>query len=180
MPFHLYLSKPISGPDLDGFKIRVTPIYRAFFADMGADMIRTRPGDVCTAMERGTVDGYGWPSQGVFDLGWHEVTKYRVDPGFYRASVEFLVNLDTWTGLSDAQQRVLKDAALTVEAQCAADQALTEAELQRQTTEAGIEVITFDGAEGEAYLERADSTGWEEFIAANPEHGPTLRDLMSR
>src|SRR5246127_5826454 len=30
-PFHLYLNKPISSPDLNGLKIRITPAYRAFF-----------------------------------------------------------------------------------------------------------------------------------------------------
>ena len=36
-------------------------------------MIRTKPGDVYTALERGTVDGYGWPTQGVLDLPrWFE------------------------------------------------------------------------------------------------------------
>ena len=30
------------------------------------------PGEVYTALERGVVDGYGWPITGIFDLGWHE------------------------------------------------------------------------------------------------------------
>ncbi len=30
-PFHLYLNKPISSPDLTGLKIRITPVYRDFF-----------------------------------------------------------------------------------------------------------------------------------------------------
>ncbi|EJC60892.1 putative periplasmic substrate binding protein [Alcaligenes faecalis subsp. faecalis NCIB 8687] len=34
------------------------------------------------------VDGYGWPSVGVMEMGWHEKTKYRVEPGiwFFHAS----------------------------------------------------------------------------------------------
>jgi TRAP-type mannitol/chloroaromatic compound transport system substrate-binding protein len=48
-----------------------------------------RPGEVYTALERGVVDGYGWPTAGIFDLGWHEKTKFRVDPGFYTAEVSF-------------------------------------------------------------------------------------------
>src|SRR5262245_24668530 len=30
-PFHLYLTKAISGPDLTGLKLRITPVYRDFF-----------------------------------------------------------------------------------------------------------------------------------------------------
>jgi TRAP-type mannitol/chloroaromatic compound transport system substrate-binding protein len=84
--FHLYLTKPISKPDLTGLKIRITPVYRDFFQALGATVVQTPPGEVYTSLERGVVDGYGWPITGIFDLGWHEKTKYRVDPGFRRRS----------------------------------------------------------------------------------------------
>jgi len=179
VPFHLYINKKIDKMDLTGMKIRVTPIYRAFFADMGADMIRTAPGEVYTALERGAVDGYGWPTQGVLDLGWHEVTKYRVDPGFYRASVEVLINLDAWNKLNADQKAVLSKAASWMESLCEEDMKINETEKERQKG-AGIEVITFGGADGDAYLKRAYDTGWEAFIKTNPEHGPKLRELLSR
>ncbi len=179
VPFHLYLNKELEGRDLSGLNIRVTPIYRAFFASMGATMIRTKPGDVYTALESSTVDGYGWPTQGVLDLGWHEVTSYRVDPPFYRASVEVLINLDSWNALTDAQKAVLNGAASFMEGLCQEDMALNETELARQT-EVGIEAITFEGAEGDAWLADAYETGWAEFIENNPEEGPKLRELLSR
>src|SRR5262245_4922174 len=76
-PFHIYLTKPITKPDLTGLKIRITPVYRDFFTALGATVVQTAPGEVYTALERGVVDGYGWPTSGIFDLGWHEKTKYR-------------------------------------------------------------------------------------------------------
>jgi len=179
VPFHLYLNKMIEKPELDGMNIRVTPIYRAFFESMGASMIRTKPGDVYTALERGTVDGYGWPTQGVLDLGWHEVTKYRVDPPFYRASVEVLINLDSWNKLTDEQKAVLQAGASWMEGLCAEDEKINEEEKQRQA-EAGIETIEFSGDAGSAYLQQASDTGWAAFIAANPETGPKLKELLTR
>ena len=95
-PFHLYLTKPITKADLTGFKLRITPVYRDFFTALGATVVQTAPGEVYTALERGVVDGYGWPIGGIFDFGWHEKTKYRVDPGFYRAEVSILINKATW------------------------------------------------------------------------------------
>jgi len=59
IPFHLYLNKKIDKPDLTGLKIRVTPIYMAFVQKLGGTPIRTDPGEVYTALERGVVDGYG-------------------------------------------------------------------------------------------------------------------------
>ncbi len=180
VPFHLYLNKKIDKMDLTGLKIRTTPIYRAFFASIGASLLRTAPGEVFTALERGVVDGYGWPVQGIFDLGWHEVTKFRVDPGFYNAAVEVLVNLDQWNSLDDAQRAVLLEAAAWLEQTGGADDgALNASEAQRQV-DFGIEVISFEGADGEAYLELAETSAWEAIIAISPEHGPRLKELLSQ
>ena len=179
VPFHLYLNKKIEEPDLTGLNIRVTPIYRNFFAALGATNMQTAPGEVYTALERGTVDGYGWPIQGVLDLGWHEVTDYRVDPGFYRVAVDVLVNLDTWNRLDDAQKKVLEDAGAWLESLCEEDLQLNEEEKRRQA-EAGIETITFEGEAAQRYLDTAREAGWEEFIAANPEHGPKLQELLTK
>ena len=79
-----------------GLKIRITPVYREFFQALNANVVTTAPGEVYTALERGVVDGYGWPIGGVFDQNWQQHTKYRVDPGFYDAEVSIIVNLDKW------------------------------------------------------------------------------------
>jgi TRAP-type C4-dicarboxylate transport system substrate-binding protein len=147
----------------------------AGLARVGASGLDIPRLDVYTALERGTVDGYGWPTQGVLDLGWHEVTKYRVDPAFYGASVEVLINLDVWNSLDDAQKGVLRDAATWMESLCAENLEINEAEKARQA-EVGIETITFD----DAYLDQAYETGWAAFIEANPENGPKLRELLTR
>ena len=115
-PFHLYLNKPITGPDLTGLKLRITPVYRDFFQALGATVIQTAPGEVYTALERGVVDGYGWPITGIFDLGWHEKTKYRVDPGFYSAEVSIIVNKRKWDSLTHEQRAVLTRAGEAIEA----------------------------------------------------------------
>jgi len=81
---HLYVNKAICHAGPDGPKLRITPVYRDFFrrwANRGAD----RPGEVYTALERGVVDGYAGRSAAIFDLGWHEKTKYRRRPRFYTA-----------------------------------------------------------------------------------------------
>jgi TRAP-type mannitol/chloroaromatic compound transport system substrate-binding protein len=68
--YHLYLNKPIDKADLTGVKLRIAPIYREFFVRLGANVAQIAPGEVYTALERGVVDGYGWPLIGIFDLGW--------------------------------------------------------------------------------------------------------------
>jgi TRAP-type C4-dicarboxylate transport system substrate-binding protein len=179
-PFHLYLTKPISGPDLTGLKLRITPVYRDFYQAQGATVVHTPPGEVYTALERGVVDGYGWPITGIFDLGWHEKTKYRVDPGFYSAEVSVLVNKTAWDKLSDAQKAVLRKAAEQGEAEAPAEfKAEAEKDIKRQA-DAGIQTIKFDGAAAAAWRKKAYDAGWEGVIKQSPEHGPKLRALFSK
>ena len=109
-PFHIYTNKKIDKPDLTGLKIRITPVYREFFQALGANVITTPPGEVYTALERGVVDGYGWPIGGIFDLNWHEKTKFRVDPGFYDAEVSLIMNLPAYKKLSRRAARLPGEA----------------------------------------------------------------------
>jgi TRAP-type C4-dicarboxylate transport system substrate-binding protein len=178
-PFHLYLTKRIAKPDLTGLKLRITPVYREFFQALGATVVQTPPGEVYTALERGVVDGYGWPITGIFDLGWHEKTKFRVDPGFYSAEVSILTNKNALAKLNDAQRKVILDAASWIEAQAADTAKENAVDIARQKA-AGIEVIAFKGAEGEAWRAKAYETGWAGIIKLSPEHGPKLKAFFSK
>ncbi|MEJ2716069.1 MAG: TRAP transporter substrate-binding protein DctP, partial [Deltaproteobacteria bacterium] len=159
IPFQLYLTKKIDKPDLHGLKIRVTPVYRAFFVALGATVNRTPPGEVYTALERGVVDGYGWPIQGIFDLGWQEVTKYRVDPGFYSVDVNVLINLNKWKSLSPEQRAFLKKMGIWLESLNAENAKINKAEIKRQA-DAGIKTITFSPEQSKKYLDTAYKAGW--------------------
>jgi TRAP-type C4-dicarboxylate transport system substrate-binding protein len=178
-PFHLYLNKKIDKPDLTGLKLRITPVYREFFQALGATVVQTAPGEVYTALERGVVDGYGWPITGIFDLGWHEKTKYRVDPGFYSAEVSILINKNSLAKLNDAQKKVILDAAAWIEAQAAETARENAADIARQKA-AGIEVIEFKGADGAAWRAKAYEAGWAAIIKLSPEHGPKLKAYFSK
>lgn len=178
IPFHLYLTQPIDGPDLSGLTIRTTPVYRAFFTELGANLVQTAPGEVYTALERGAIDGYGWPVQGMLDLGWEEQTDYRVDPGFYQVDVNILVNLDTWSGLSDEAQAVLEEAALWVEEQNLENEAINAEERAAQEA-AGIEVITFTEEETETWLRTAQDAGWAAVEEIDAEVAAELRACLT-
>jgi len=177
--FHLYLNKKIDRPDLTGLKIRVTPVYRDFFTALGATVMQTAPGEVYTALERGVVDGYGWPIGGIFDLNWHERTKFRVDPGFYDAEVSLIVNLDAWKRLSAAQRDFLTRQALAFEGQNDFWKKYAEEETRRQA-QAGLQVIRLEGAQAKTYLDKAYEAAWAGVIKNSPEHGPRLRDLFRK
>jgi TRAP-type C4-dicarboxylate transport system substrate-binding protein len=179
-PFHLYLNKRITTPDLTGLKLRITTVYRDFFQALGATVVQTAPGEVYTALDRGVVDGYGWPITGVFDLGWNEKTKYRVDPGFYSAEVSIMINKTSWDKLDDQQKAVLRKAADQGEAEAPAEfLALDAKETERQAA-AGIETISFDPVVAKDYVKKAYDAGWAGNIRQSPETAPKIREFFSK
>src|SRR5215470_18038892 len=179
-PFHIYLNKPISKPDLTGLKLRITPVYRDFFQALGATVVQTAPGEVYTALERGVVDGYGWPITGIFDLGWHEKTKYRVDPGFYTAEVSILVNKSTWDRLTDAQRDLLRKAGEQAEGAAVAIFAEENAKDTKRQADAGIQTIKLEGADGKLYHDKAYEAGWAGVIRQSPQHGAKLKEFFAK
>jgi TRAP-type C4-dicarboxylate transport system substrate-binding protein len=178
-PFHLYLNKKIDKPDLTGLKIRITPVYREFFQAMGASVMTTAPGEVYTALERGVIDGYGWPIHALFDLNWQEKTKYRVDPGFYNAEVSLVMNLDKYKSLPAKAREYLDRQALGYEQQNDFWKTYNQSEAKRQA-EAGIQTISFDAATSKAYVDKAKEVGWASAIKASPQYGEQLRKVLAK
>jgi TRAP-type C4-dicarboxylate transport system substrate-binding protein len=178
-PFHIYLNKKIDKPDLTGLKIRITPVYRDFFQALGATVMQTAPGEVYTALERGVVDGYGWPINGIFDLNWHEKTKFRVDPGFYNAEVSLVMNLDKWKSLNPGQRDLLQKHVIALEAGNDSWKKVNEEDIRKQK-EAGIQVISFDAATAKQFYDKAYEVGWAAAIKSSPTYGPQMKKLFSK
>lgn len=177
MPYHLFLKKPINGASLEGVRLRGIPIYRYFFEQLGGTVLTIAPGELYTALERGVVDGYGWPVSGLFDLSLQEHTKYRVEPGFYNTEVGVLINQNKWNKLNDQQKDVLTKTARWMEDLNLQNAKMWEEEKKRQA-EAGIETLELTGADRETYTQTAQESVWANINRMSPQHGPKLRELL--
>ena len=181
-PFYLWLSKPITGPDLTGLNLRVAPVYTAFFKSLGATVQRSNYGQVYTYMENNTVQGYGWPALG-WNPAWVKVTKYLVEPGFYHASLHGIVNLKTWNSLTQAQQDVLTSVGLEFEGNAEETSAVGGSAMKKQKdwlASEGMEFITMEGADRAKWVAAASDAGWAEVLERSPEHGAALKKLFSK
>ncbi|MFN0003466.1 MAG: TRAP transporter substrate-binding protein DctP [Burkholderiaceae bacterium] len=178
-PFHIYLNKKIEKPDLNGLKIRITPVYRDFFLELNANVITTPPGEVYSALERGVVDGYGWPIGGIFDLNWQEKTKYRVDPGFYDAEVSILMNLPVFKKLNDVQKTYLNKQLLALEAENTFWAKFTTEEIAKQA-KVGIQTISFDAATSKSFKDKAYAVGWAAAQKQSPDVATKFKALFSK
>ncbi|MCX7265017.1 MAG: C4-dicarboxylate ABC transporter substrate-binding protein [Betaproteobacteria bacterium] len=178
-PFHIYTNKKVDKPDLTGQKIRITPVYRDFFQSLNANVITTPPGEVYTALERGVVDGYGWPIGGIFDFNWQEKTKFRIDPGFYDAEVSLIMNLPAYKKLTDAQRSYLQKQLLALEAENTFWGTYTTEETARQA-KVGIQTISFDAATAKAFRDKAYEVGWAGASKQSPEVAARFKTLFAK
>ncbi len=176
--YHIYLTKKIDKPDLKGLKIRIAPIFREFFIGLGANVVQTAPGEVYTALERGVVDGYGWPLLGIFDNGWQTLTKYRVEPGFYMLELGVQFNTKSWEKLTPAQKAFLEKQRDWLEARAIENSLAAVKENIAKQKDAGIQEIHFSAADTASYLKQSLDFGWAGILKTSPQHGPKLRELM--
>ncbi len=179
IPYHIYLSKPLAGDSFEGLKLRSVPVYQAFFTALGALPVQMAPGDVYTGLERGAIDGYGWPSIGIFDLGWQEKTKARINPGFYQVETGIYLSKATWDKLDEAQKAFLTAEMVAAEDASGAFIAAAEAEAAQQV-EAGIEMIELPADQAASFEKSAQDAGWDMIIKSSPENGPKLRELFMK
>ena len=176
--YYIYSNKRIDKADLTGLKLRIAPIYRDFFQKLGANVVQIAPGEVYTALERGVVDGYGWPLLGIFDLGWHEKTKYRIEPGFYAIELGVIFSANTWRKLNPAQRAFLEKQAVWLESQNG-DMAAKDApaEIKKQQ-DAGLQVIKLDAEQSRILQKTAYEAAWDAVVKSSPAHGAKLREML--
>ncbi len=180
VPFHLYVNKKIDKADLKSLKIRGTSVYQAFVEKLGGTMVITPPADAYTMVERGVVDGLGWPLWGIEAWGWHKVLKYRIEPGFYSSDVSVLVNLDTWKKLTKAQQDVLEGAMLELENDFPNLRTANDAASRKVQADAGMTPIVLGGADAQQWLKAAEDAGWDDIAKKDPENAAKIRALTTK
>jgi TRAP-type C4-dicarboxylate transport system substrate-binding protein len=146
-------------------RLRTTPNYTPLFTTLGVSLVQTAPGEVLTALERGVVDGYGWPAIGMFDMGWGAHTKYRIDPGFYNVIVNVLVNDTKWKSLREDQRAFLNKMAAWLEAENVRWVEERKAADAKKIKEAGIQIVDL----GANHRKIAYDVYWDFLLKRAPE-----------
>lgn len=164
--YNTYLAeKPSYTPDghlsLKGFKMRVTGTYRPLFNALGATSVGIKSTEVYTAIQRGVIQGFGWPDVGIVALGLATVVKYRIDPPFYRSNNTVTVNLDVWNKLSADKQKILSDTALEYEQKAIAFMDIYKNKDQAALLAGGMQILPLKGAAEKHYIDSANVAVWE-------------------
>ena len=177
VPFHLYLTKDaqVAKPDdLKGMRLRGQPNYNAIFKHYNIASVNIAPPEVFTALERGVVQGYGYPLWGIDDFGWAKLTKVRIDPGFYNVVVNILMNKNSYDKLTPAQRKVLDEAVDWFEKDIL--------DYTVQTTKASLEAMDKGGIKtvdfGPEWKKIALELYWDDLRKLSPEAIGKLQPLL--
>ena len=179
--YHMYLAKPAPMkdgiPDLTGMKMRATGTYRPLFRALGASTINIKGSEIFTAMQRGTVEGFGFTDVSIVPNGFHKVIKYRVVPNFYQTNTVVTVNPAAWKQLNSDQQAAIEKVALEYETTSVLEVEKFRQEEERELKAAGVQDIVLEGDAATRYLEIAHQEIWKELKERSDYHD-RLKPLM--
>jgi len=172
IPLYVFLSKEPKrnadgSLDLGGFKLRSSEMYIPFFQELGTTPVVLGPGDIYTALERGTVDGIGWSATGVNEGGWTRFLKYWIEPPMYWTSTSITMNLDTWNRLPPELQRVIEEVSLAYEKESYETSARQAEEAKEGWRKAGMQPITLEGEAAKRFVDLAFGSAWKANVEDN-------------
>ncbi len=108
--------------DLKGLKMRIPGLAGEVFAKLGVNVTNIPPGELYTALDRGTIDALEWVGPGMdIKMGFHKITPYYYAGWHEPASeLQFLVNRAAFDKLPPAYQAVLTTAMQAIAAKMTA------------------------------------------------------------
>ena len=107
--------KPILTPaDMKGMKIRTPPAfaYQAFVEAAGGNAVTIAFSELVMAMKQGVVDGQENPLMNIWSSKLYEVQKYISLTAHKYEMTPFLIGKRSWDKLSDADKKVIQEAAV--------------------------------------------------------------------
>jgi TRAP-type mannitol/chloroaromatic compound transport system substrate-binding protein len=113
-----FRKKLTSIDDLKGLKIRIPGIGGKVYASAGSAVVLLPPGEIYTALERGTIDAVEFVGpHDDMKLGFHQVARYYYYPGWQEATsvTEFTFNRKAYDALPADFKRALDVAALATQ-----------------------------------------------------------------
>ena len=145
--------------DLQGLKFRIAGMGGQVLARLGVVPQVIAPGDVYSALERGTIDAAEFV--GPYDdekTGLYRVAKYYYYPGWWEggAMIHFLANLEKFNELPPSYQAILKQASDAANVWMLAKYDTVNAPALRRLLAAGTELRPFPQAIMEAALKASN------------------------
>lgn len=180
LTYNIYSNKPIKIlDDFKGMTIRATPAYEAFVKALGAGSINMSASDAYQALERNVIQGYGWPSIGIKDYGWQEVSKYIIEPAFYNVDGAVFVSKKAWDRLSKEQREALQDSGREVEEEAKIFYEKAISNDRAELLKNGMKICKLDYPTDKAYLKLAYTEAWKHVLEMDSKNGAKLQNFTN-
>lgn len=132
--------------DFKGLKIRFAGLGGKVLQKIGASVTMLPGGELFQALEKGAIDAteYATPPADT-RLGLYKIAKYNYFPGWHQTftSFHFVVNLDVWNGMSEANKAIVDTACTAgVVKNLARAEALSGPQLEENKSK-GVKVMKF-------------------------------------
>ena len=142
-----YLTKPVDPATgrLDGIKLRAAgPTATAWVEALGGTAVAMPIPELYEALDRGLVEGgtIGGGAQLAVQFGWHEHFKYVVEQPVGSGFLTYLMNMDTWNGLTPDLQQAVLDGMVLANHRTAAEFYRLDQEGLQEMIDIGVELIT--------------------------------------
>ncbi len=176
IPFTIYTNKRVTKlDDFKNLKIRSMPLYIPFLKALGASPVTIPPPEIYTSMERGVVDGFIWPREGMASFGLQEVTKFQLATPLFQVEPATMINLAKWNKIPKDLQDLMMDVMKDMEYIGTMRMIMLDQKEDQVKRAAGVEVIALPPAEEAKLIQTADDVTWNYVTEAAPEYGPRLR-----
>lgn len=163
-----------------GKKIRSIPLYDPILQALGATPVKTSPAEAYTAMERGVVDGLGWPDIGLLDFKFYEQAKFIMMPAFYQLRTATLINPNSFKKLPKPVQDVLVKASRSADA-IGAKWAKEKRDAEHaQMEKAGVKFVSLGDAEAKKFIGLTEEKLWAKIEKLAPADAKRLKPLFNK
>ncbi len=163
---------------LAGQKMWTTPTFREFLAALGATPVAMAPTEILPALDKGVVQGYGYPEYGIVGMGLERGTRTVFFPTYYRGNTMAMVNSAKWKSLPANVREFLTKEAQDYEIN---SKSFIRAGVDKEMDilkKNGANFVTFSGEIASAYRKLAHDEAWKRLEKRAPEDAPKLKKLM--
>jgi TRAP-type transport system periplasmic protein len=152
-------------------------LIQSFLLSVGGTPVQVANTDAYTALERGVVDGMVDPIQNHNTFQLFNVTKYIVEPSFFRSGVAIIINLGVWNSLSKDQQDAMAKVALDALKKYEDDAVVEIQKAKQNCLDKGMKLSTFSQADSDAFLKALYDTSWADGAKRYPDVAAKLKSL---
>lgn len=179
-PFYFWSNEKIEALEgFEGVTFRSNPTYDPILQALGAEPVNVVAGDVYTSLERGVVEGFGFPVLGPRQSGWTEVTKFIIDEPYLVQNGTILVNPATFDSLPSDVREAMRKATADFEPEMQAyfeKEAGKEWETLRES--GGVEPVEFSPDDSEQFLNLWVEEYWKTLEKEVPNEVEQLKELL--